>query len=55
MSQRQWESLLGSLNYAAEIIKLGQLRLQRLIFKGRSLFSMIDRDQLVLFPRHLTH
>lgn len=55
MSQRQWESLLGSLNYAAEMIKLGQLRLQRLIFKGRSLFSMIDRDQLVLFPRHLTH
>lgn len=51
MSRRQSESLLGPQNYAAELIKLGRLRL-RIIFEGRSFF-MQDRDHLVRFSRHL--
>ena len=31
MSRRQWESLLGSLNFAAEATPLGRLRLRRLV------------------------
>lgn len=51
-SRRQSESLLGPLNYAAELMKLGRLRLRRIIFEGRS-FLMEDRDHLVWFPHHL--
>lgn len=50
MSWRQWESQIGSLNYAVDIVSLDDLHLRRLILEGISLFSTRDRDQIVLFP-----
>ena len=51
ISLRQWESLLGSLNYAAQVVPLGRLRTRRLIRLGLSHFSRTDRDTLVSPPR----
>ena len=51
ISLRLWESLLGSLNYAAQVVPLGRLRVRRLIRCGLQHFSQLDRDTLVPPPR----
>ncbi|MEL7520178.1 MAG: reverse transcriptase domain-containing protein, partial [Cyanobacteria bacterium J06553_1] len=53
ISLRQWESLLGSLNHAAQVVPLGRLRARRLILSGLRRFQSTDRDSLVPFPGHL--
>ena len=51
ISLRQWESLMGSLNYAAQVVPLGRLRTRRLIRFGLQHFNRSDRDTLVPPPR----
>ena len=53
LSRRRWESLIGSLNFAAVVVPLGRLRLRRLILEGRRVFNSVDRDRLVRFPQRL--
>ena len=52
-TRRQWESLLGSLNHAAEVVPFGRIRVRRLVLEGRRPFSSPDRDLLVPFPQVL--
>ena len=55
ISLRQWESLLGSLNYAAQVVPLGRLRTRRLIRMGLQHFERVDRDAVVSLPRQARH
>ena len=48
---RQWESLLGSLNYAAQVVPLGRLRTRRLIRTGLQIFRHMNRDVVVPLPK----
>ena len=52
-SRRQWESLVGSLNHAAEVVPYGRLRLRRLLVEGRNVFNSHDRDRTIPFPPSL--
>ena len=36
--RKQWESLIGSMNWAKAVVPLGPLRLNYLIYKGNRLF-----------------
>ena len=54
MSLRQWESLLGSLNHASQVIPLGRLRTRRLIHLGLRHFANVDRDAPVPLSKRLT-
>ncbi|XP_063602946.1 uncharacterized protein LOC134778940 [Penaeus indicus] len=53
ISRREWESLLGSLNHAAEIIPFGRIHLRHLQLEGRAAFTSNNRDKMVFFPRHI--
>lgn len=44
MSRPQWESLLGSFNFAAEVLHLGRLRLRRLVRAINRRISVRPRD-----------
>ena len=53
MSLRQWESLIGSLNHACEVVPYGRLRLRRLILEARTVFRSKNRDSVTPFPPRL--
>ena len=55
ISLRQWESLLGSLNYAAQVVPLGRLRTRRLIRMGLQHFEHVDRDAVISPPGQASH
>ena len=52
-SRRMWGSLMGSLNHAATVVRLGRLRMRRLLMMGNKVFGALDWDLLVPFPRRL--
>ena len=55
MSRRNWESIIGSLNFASEVIPFSRIRVRRLLLEGRSVFSDKERDLQIHFPKRLKH
>ena len=53
VARRTWEALVGSLNYAAEILPLGRLKLRRLLLEGNPWFMRFPRDKVINFPPRL--
>ena len=51
MTRRQWESLIGSLSFAAEVTPLGRLRLRRLIRVVNTAVPISRRDEALPVPR----
>ncbi|MPC62796.1 hypothetical protein E2C01_056887 [Portunus trituberculatus] len=54
MTRRQWEAILGSLNFAAEVCPLGRIRHRRLVREVNSAIPIYPRDSLQQVPGHLT-
>ena len=53
LTLRQWESLIGSLNHAADVVPLGRLYVRKLILLGKKVFSTNHRDRLEHLPRRI--
>ena len=53
MTRRQWESLVGSLNHAVQVIPFARIKLKRLIMEGHKTFKTMNRDLPIKFPRVL--
>lgn len=53
ISQWVWESLLGSLNYTAEVLLLGWIRHCHLSYEGNHLFHIDEQDWLAPLPAFL--
>ena len=54
MSRRQWERLLGTLNFAAEVVPLGRLRHRRLVREVNAAIGVHSRDHLGQVARFLS-
>lgn len=52
-SQHLWESLIGSLKHAAEVVPLGRLVHCCLSWEGIRAFPLGEQDCLLCFPQHL--
>lgn len=55
MTRRQWEGLLGALNFAAEVVPLGRLRHRRLVREVNAAIPVLPRDLLRPVPRFLSN
>ncbi|MPC72877.1 hypothetical protein E2C01_067190 [Portunus trituberculatus] len=53
MTRRQWESLLGVLNFADEVCPLGRIRHRRLALEVNLVIPVRPQDLLHPVPRHL--
>lgn len=53
-TRRQWESLLSSLNYAAEVVPLGRLLHRRLTLEDNRHFLVCPRDALRPMLSHIS-
>ena len=54
-SHKLWASLLGSLNFAAQVVPLGRLWCRRLWWEGNRLFPRSSPHQLRPLPPHIRH
>ena len=54
-SHKLWASLMGSLNFAAQVVPLGRLWCRRLWWEGNRVFPRSRPLQLCPLPRHLRH
>lgn len=53
ITRRNWDSLVGSLNYAANVLPLGRLRHRRFSCLGNKAFLVKNRDKLVPISKRM--